>query len=100
MLAYHHDWAALTERVKAERIYSATVSWNYFELLGIQPMLGRFFRPEEETRPHAVPLVVLGYSLWKTRYAGDPAIVGKSIEIARHRVTVIGPFGTFRGQTN
>jgi predicted permease len=53
-------------------------------------MLGRFFLPEEETRPDAVPYVVLSYSLWKTRYAADPAIVGKTIEIARHPVTVIG----------
>jgi predicted permease len=90
MLAYHHDWSALTGGVKAERIYSATVSSNYFEVLGIHPLLGRFFRPEEEARPDAVPLVVLGYSLWKTRYAGDPAIVGKAIEISRHPVTVIG----------
>jgi MacB-like periplasmic core domain len=59
-------------------------------LLGIKPVLGRFFLPDEETRPDAVPYVVLGYSLWKTRYASDPAIVGKSIEIARHPVTVIG----------
>src|SRR6202007_2604129 len=49
-----------------------------------------FYLAEEETRPGAVPNVVLGYSLWKTRYAEDPAIVGKSIEIARHPVTVIG----------
>jgi len=90
MLAYHHDWITLTGGEKPERIYIATVSWNYFEVLGIKPLLGRFFRPEEETRPDAVPYVVLGYSLWKTRYAGDPAIVGKSIEIARHPVTVIG----------
>jgi len=90
MLAYHHDWITLTGGEKPERIYIATVSWNYFEVLGIKPLLGRFFRPEEETRPDAVPFVVLGYSLWKTRYAGDPAIVGKSIEIARHPVTVIG----------
>ena len=46
--------------------------------------------PEEETRPDAVPYVVLGYSIWKMRYAGDPQIVGKAIEIARHPVTVIG----------
>ena len=52
-------------------------------------MLGRFFLAEEETRP-AIPNVVLSYSLWKTRYAEDRAIVGKSIEIARHPVTVIG----------
>jgi len=90
MLAYHHDWITLTGGAQPERIYIANVSWNYFDLLGIKPLLGRFFRPEEETRPDAVPFVVLGYSLWKTHYAGDPAIVGKSIEIARHPVTVIG----------
>ncbi len=91
ILAYHHDWAALTDRGGVpERFYVGNVSWNYFDVLGIKPILGRFFLPEEETRPDAVPYVVLGYSLWKTRYASDPAIVGKSIEIARHPVTVIG----------
>ncbi len=59
-------------------------------MLGVKPVLGRFFLPEEETRPDAVPYVVLGYPIWKTRYDSDPAIVGKSIEIARHPVTVIG----------
>ncbi|HEY3624712.1 MAG TPA: ABC transporter permease [Terracidiphilus sp.] len=63
---------------------------NFFDLLGVKPLLGRFFLPEEETRPDAVPYVVLGYSTWKTRYAGDPGIVGKAIEIARQPVTVIG----------
>ena len=48
MLAYHHDWSALTGGVKAERIYSATVSSNYFEVLGIHPLLGRFFRPDRQ----------------------------------------------------
>lgn len=91
ILAYHHDWITLTRNGEApERIYIANVSSNYFDLLGVKPRLGRFFLPEEETRPDAVPYVVLSYSLWKTRYAGDPAIVGKAIEIARHPVTVIG----------
>jgi predicted permease len=90
ILAYHHDWISLTGGAQPERIYLANVSANFFDVLGIKPLLGRFFLPEEETRPDAVPFVVLGYSLWKTRFAADPAIVGKSIEIARHRVTVIG----------
>jgi predicted permease len=90
MLAYHNDWIALTGGAQPERVYIANVSANFFDVLGIKPVLGRFFLPEEETRPDAVPSVVLGYSLWKTRYAADPAIVGKSIEIARHPVTVIG----------
>jgi len=88
MLAYHNDWIALTGGAQPERAYIAKVSANFFDVLGIKPMLGRFFLPVEESR--AAPNVVLGYSLWKTRYAADPAIVGKSIEIARHPVTVIG----------
>ena len=91
ILVYHHDWITLTGGGGApRRIYIANVSSNYFDLLGVKPLLGRFFLPEEETRPDAVPYVVLSYTLWKTRYASDPEIVGKSIEIARHPVTVIG----------
>jgi predicted permease len=90
MLAYHSDWITLTGAAQPERAYISNVSANYFDVLGIKPALGRFFLAEEETRPDAVPSVVLGYSLWKTRYAKDPAIVGKSIEVARHPVTVIG----------
>jgi len=91
ILAYHSDWITLTRAGAApERIYIGNVTANYFDVLGVRPLLGRFFLPEEETRPDAVPYVVLGYSLWKTRYAGDPEIVGKAIEIARHPVTVIG----------
>ena len=90
ILAYHHDWLTLTGGATPERIYVANVSSNFFDVLGVKPVLGRFFLPEEETRPDAVPYVVLSYSIWKTRYASDPAIVGKSIEIARHPVTVIG----------
>src|SRR5579863_2780552 len=90
ILCYHHDWLTLTGGAAPERIYVANVSANYFELLGVKPLLGRFFLPEEEAREGGVPFVVLGYSLWKTRYAADPEIVGKSIEIARHSATVIG----------
>ncbi len=90
ILAYSHDWITITGGEAPERIYIANVSANYFDVLGIKPRLGRFFRPEEETRPDAVPYIILGYSLWRTRYAADPSIVGKSIEIARHPVTVIG----------
>jgi predicted permease len=90
ILAYNHDWLTITGGAQPERIYLANVSSNYFDVLGVKPWLGRFFLPEEETRPDAVPYVILSYSLWQTRYAGDPSIVGKSIQIARHPVTVIG----------
>jgi predicted permease len=90
MLAYHHDWITLTGGAMPERIYVANVSSNFFDVLGIKPVLGRFFRPEEEAREGGARFVVLSYSLWKTRFGGDPAIVGKPIEIARQSGTVIG----------
>jgi predicted permease len=90
MLAYHHDWLALTGGDRPERIYVTNASGNYFDVLGIRPYLGRFFRMDEEARAGGVPFVVLSYSLWEKRFASDPVIVGKSIEIARHRATVIG----------
>ena len=90
ILGYNHDWLTLTGGTTPERIDVCNVTSNFFDLLGVRPLLGRFFLPEEETRPDAVPYVVLSYSLWKTRYAQDPEIVGKSIEIVRHPVTVIG----------
>ena len=90
MLGYHHDWLTLTGGATPERIYVANVSSNFFDVLGIRPALGRFFRPEEEAREGGAPYVVLSYSLWKTRYGGDPQIIGRSIELARHSVRVIG----------
>jgi predicted permease len=91
ILAWHHDWLSLTGSDDAPmRIYGANVSANYFDVLGIKPQLGRFFRPEEESEQGAPLFAVVGYALWQTHYGADPAIVGKSIEINQHPFTVIG----------
>lgn len=90
ILAYHHDWIALTSGAKPERIYIANVTANYFDVLGVRPLFGRFFRPEEEVAGRTIPYVVISYSFWKTYCGGAPGILGKPLEIARHQVTVIG----------
>ena len=90
LLAYHHDWLTLTGRDIPARIYVTNASGNYFDVLGIKPLMGRFFRPDEEAQPGGVPYVVLSYSLWQKQFASDPAIVGKPIEIAQHHGTIIG----------
>lgn len=90
ILAYHHEWATMTVRDSPQRIYAAEVSGNYFQVLGIRPVLGRFFRPDEEAQLGGVPFVVLGWSLWKTQFSGDPAIVGKTVEVQHQLFTVIG----------
>src|ERR1700748_302458 len=66
LFAYHNDWIALTGGAQQERVYIAKVSANYCDVLGIKPVLGRFFLPEEDSS--AIPNMVLSYSLWKTRY--------------------------------
>ncbi len=90
IIGYHHDWIALTGGAGPERIYIANVTANYFDVLGVKPLYGRFFRPEDEAAGRSIPYVILSYSLWKTHFAGDPGIVGKPLEIAHHLVTVIG----------
>ncbi|MDR3451715.1 MAG: ABC transporter permease, partial [Rhodoferax sp.] len=90
ILAYHHEWATLTGGDTPQRIYAANITSNYFDVLGIRPFLGRFFRPDEEAQQGGVPYVVLGYELWQSRFDADPAIVGKSIEINQRPLTVIG----------
>jgi len=90
MLAYHHDWLTLTGSGTPDRIYVANVSSNFFDVLGIKPVLGRFFLPGEEAREGGARFVVLSYSLWKNKFGGDTAIVGKPIELARQSGTIIG----------
>src|SRR5262245_12322890 len=66
---------------RVERVYGELVSGNYFAALGLQPSAGRFFRPDEAARPGGEPVVVISHDLWRTRFAGDPAIVGRSVRL-------------------
>ena len=90
ILAYHSDWLTLTSGETSQRIYGTNTSWNYFDVLGVKPFMGRFFFPDEEAQEGGVPYVILSYSVWQTRFAADPAIIGKSTEIDRRPLTIIG----------
>ena len=73
---------------REELAMTNTVSDNYFQLMGIQPFLGRFFS-EGDDRNH-VPAVVLTYSCWE-RWGSDPAIAGKTVLLnGQHKVTIVG----------
>ena len=90
LLGYHDDWMSITGGSKPERIYGALASSDYFEVLGVRPILGRTLLPTRPNERLAVPEAVLGYSLWQSHFAGDPAIVGKTIEINLHPYTIVG----------
>ena len=74
----------------AERIWGYLATGNYFDVLGIKPALGRFFRQSDDLHPGASPYAVVSYTLWQSRFGSDPAIVGKTISINRLPYTVLG----------
>jgi predicted permease len=65
-------------------------SGNYFDGLGVQPYLGRFFHASDEKGKNSAPYVVLSYAFWHTYFHGDRQVVGKPVEINKHPFTVIG----------
>jgi predicted permease len=69
-------------------IYEA--SGNYFDVMGIQPVLGRFFHETDTHGPNSSPYTVLSYDFWKTHFNGDPGIIGKVIHLNKHPFTVLG----------
>ena len=65
-------------------------SANYFDVLGVRPILGRGFLPAEDAKPGGAPVAVISYRLWQTHFAANPAIVGQTIEINQHPYTIVG----------
>jgi predicted permease len=81
---------SLQTRDGAERIYAGLVSGNYFDVLRVEPHMGRFFLPEEDLTPGSHPVVVLGHSYWLKRFGGDPGMVGREIRLNGLAYTVVG----------
>lgn len=81
--------ATLTDGDESERVRSANVGANIFEVLGVSPLLGRGFSAEED-RPNGAQAVMLSHELWQRRYGGDPAVVGRTIQVSGSGVPVVG----------
>ncbi len=79
----------LTGVEKPVRLRGQTVNWNFFQLLGVNPQLGRLFI-EEDDRYGAGRTVLLSNGLWKERFGGDPRVVGRAILLDGEPYTVIG----------
>ncbi|HVG31967.1 MAG TPA: ABC transporter permease [Pyrinomonadaceae bacterium] len=89
MGALFYSNANLTGTGEPERLQSVVVTTDLFEVLGVQPALGRSFRPEEENV--ASPrVVVLSHGLWQRRFGSDPAVVGRNLTINGNQVTIVG----------
>ena len=66
------------------------VTGNYFELLGVQPEVGRFFQATDEHGPNSAPYVVLSNDLWRSAFSADPGVVGTTVRLDKDPFTVVG----------
>ncbi|HEV2691138.1 MAG TPA: ABC transporter permease, partial [Bryobacteraceae bacterium] len=73
-----------------ERVSSELVSGTYFPTLGVGAAVGRTFTPQDDGTPNGHPVVMLSYAYWKSRFAGDPNVVGKTVAMNGHNYTVVG----------
>jgi putative ABC transport system permease protein len=87
--AFCGDRLTLTGSGDPVQLTAARVSPNFFETLGVQPVAGRAFRPDEG-QPGGAAVALLGQGLWERRFASDPALLGRSITLNQTPYTVIG----------
>jgi predicted permease len=81
---------SLTGKGKPERVWGMVASANYFDVLGVRPVLGRAFLPAEDEKPEGAPVAVISYRLWQTHFGASPEVVGKEIEVNQHPYTIVG----------
>jgi predicted permease len=90
LLGYNVDIAGLTVDNATERITMYSVTDNYFSLLGVQPALGRLIQPNEGRARGDAPVLVLTHEYWRTRFGGDPSVVGRPVRLNGKPFTIIG----------
>lgn len=82
--------ASIATRGGTETSAGELVTGNYFAVLGVLPTLGRVLTPADDRSPGGHPLVVLSHACWRRRFGGDPSIVGQTLRINDHLLTIVG----------
>ena len=90
MIGYDLVPLALERNGESQLVTAEMVTENYFQTLGIQPVLGRAFLPEEGGAPGGDPVAVLSAASWKGHFGGDPNIIGRTIHLNGTPMTVVG----------
>src|SRR5579864_1584366 len=90
LVAYNGSQAGLDTGKEASRVWTYETSGNYFDALGVQPYLGRFFHRSDEHGANSAPYIVLGYSYWHTHFQDDAGVVGRTVRLNEYPFTIIG----------
>jgi putative ABC transport system permease protein len=88
-IGYLDGISNITGGAQPEQVRSQIVSWNFFEALGVPPLVGRNFVADDEKQIEP-EVVILGNGIWKREFGGDPAIIGRKVAIDGKYVTVVG----------
>jgi predicted permease len=75
---------------KPQVVWGQLISGNFFSMLGVQPVLGRTFLPEEDQTPGKYPVMIISYSLWNRLFARNPDVIGKQVQLSSHGFTIVG----------
>lgn len=90
VLAHYPLSLTMSRNGRAESIKGELVSGNYFNVLGVRAVVGRTFTRDDNRIPGAHPVAVLSYGFWQRRFAADPAILNRTIDINAHPMTIVG----------
>jgi predicted permease len=90
MIAYDMTTAGVSTGKTVTKNFGYLVTGNYFDMLGVQPVLGRLFHAGDEHGENSAPYIVLSYGFWRGRFNGDPHVLGTTVEVNQHLYTVIG----------
>jgi predicted permease len=88
--AYSIAAAGLDTGENPSRAWVEETSGNYFDVLGIQPYLGRFIHPSDERGPNSAPYIVLTYAYWHTHFQDDRGVVGRTVKLNKYPFTILG----------
>jgi putative ABC transport system permease protein len=94
IVEYHNMQFILLGRAEPEQVETGVVSWNYFDVFGAKPLLGRNFAPDDE-KPGAPAVLLLSYEYWLRSFGGDPTVIGKVFRMNDKPHTVIGVLPPF-----
>ena len=87
---YAYSEASLGGRDAGPKLRGVAVSGNYFDMLGVQPQIGRLFHAADERGLNSAPYLVLSDALWRRVFNGDPSVVGTTVRLNEQPFTVIG----------
>jgi predicted permease len=90
LAAYNIAQAGLDTGKNPSSAWLYEVSGNYFDALGIQPYLGRFFHNSDEHGPNSAPYIVLSWAYWHSHFQDDGGVVGRTVQLSKHPFTILG----------